>query len=300
MAEKVGEVWVESYQPVDESGNPVGPLQKFEGKTQAELLEKIVAAHKNASVKVHQLQVANKLGTLLEPDPEEPIVEFKERQLTADERVKINKMLADPGTAPEAYKIMLEAQLGAPANVIRQKFQELEINKRQDKARVEGAAFLKAHPEYVDVDANNDLIVKYLNKRKLGYTKKNIEIAYEDLKNSGVLIIQSPVAPVSKAIETPTPASQATIPPVVTPVPGDSGQPKADTQVPTGEQPPLQPKQSSSGLKRDNSSAQPGTEAPKTAGISIREINRMSAAEYSERLKDPEFRKQVEALFAKK
>jgi len=62
----------------------------------------------------------------------------------------------------------------------------------------------------------------------------------------------------------------------------------------------VRPKNSSSGLGRSNSSGVPTDATPKAPGISIRDINRMSAAEYQKALQDPEFRKQVEALYAKK
>lgn len=205
-------------------------------------------------------------------------------------------MLSDPAQAAEGQRLLLEAQLGAPLTVIRQKLQEVEITKRQENARIQGAKFLKDNPDYVDCDANNDLMMKYLQKRKLAYTAKNLGIAFSDLKNGNYLVIQPP-----KADKIVTPVAQPAIPIVPTPAPGDSGQqPNADTQVPSGGQQPLQPKQSSSGLRRENSSAAPGLEAPKTAGITIRDINKMTAKEYQEALRDPEFRKQVDALYAKK
>jgi hypothetical protein len=296
--------WIETYQPVDENGLPVGPLQRFEADTQKELIEKLKAAHMNASVKLYQTRKAAKLGAVLEPDPDEPMQTFEERQLTADERVKVTKMLNDPATATEAYKIMMEAQFGASMDTIRAKFRQLEIDNRVDKIRDAIEQFVKETPEYVESQSNGESIKKYMEKHKLAYTAKNLKIAFEDLKDSGLLTVQAPKvekttpAPTVQPVVAAAPAPDGTIPQKVTETPGNSGQqPTADTQVPTE----VRPKQSSSGLGRNNSSAVPDVvNVPKTAGITIRDINKMTAKEYQEALKDPEFRKQVDALYAKK
>jgi hypothetical protein len=64
----------------------------------------------------------------------------------------------------------------------------------------------------------------------------------------------------------------------------------------------LRPKTSSSGLGRANSSAAPvTTKLPeRQTGLSIRDINRMSADQYQKAMQNPEFAKQVDALYAKK
>jgi hypothetical protein len=289
--------WIETYQPADENGLPVGPLQRFEADTQKELIEKLKAAHMNASVKLYQTRKAVKLGAVLEPDPDEPLQTFEERQLTAEERVKVTKMLNDPATATEAYKIMMEAQFGASAEVIRARFRQLEINNRVENIRDAIEQFVKETPEYVESQSNGELIKKYMEKHKLRYTAKNLKIAFEDLMESSLLTVQAPKvekttpAPAASAeLVAAAPAPEPAIPAqVITPAP-------AIPAVPTE----VRPRQSSSGLGRSNSSAVPEVTALKTTGITIRDINKMTAKEYQESLKDPEFRKQVDALYAKK
>lgn len=287
--------WVREYQPKDDSGNPIGPLQRFEADTQQELIDKLAAAHENASSKLYQTRRAVKLGAMLEPDPEEPINTFEPRQLTADERVKLTKDLSDPAKAAEAHRILLEAELGAPIETVREGLRDREIQKRVEAIRGAIAQFKRDTPEYVESETNSENMKKYMEKNNLRYTAKNLKIAFEDLSNDGLIVVQAPkaaviepVAAVTPAV-TPAPATPEVIPPVATTAPAI---PATPTEV--------RPKQSSSGLGRDNSSAAPGVEAPKTLGITIRDINKMSATEYNEKLRDPEFRKAVEKLYEKK
>lgn len=277
------------------SGVPVGPLQYFEADSLEELLEKKDAAHESAAVKLYETRRANRLGEMLEPDPEEePLQTFEEKQLTADDRVKLTKMLSDPAQAAEAHKILLEVQLGAPIETVRAMLREQEIQKRVNSIRSEIAAFREETPEYVECDTNSDFMKKYMEKKKYAYTKKNLKIAFEALKRDELLVLQAPRAavPATPAPVTPAaaaPAPEPAIPVSATPAPAIPGEP-----------PVVQPRQSSSGLGRNNSTAEPLNGAPKTPGITIRDINKMSAEQYAQALKDPEFKKQVDTLYAKK
>lgn len=292
--------FVLTSQVTDDFGNPVGPPQTFEADTLDELLEKKDAAHRNAAAKLYETRAQVKLGQVLEPDPEEPLHTFEERQLTADEMVAVNKMLNDPAKAAQAHKILLEAQLGAPIDVIRAKFRNLEITERVDFIRTEVSAFRQENPDYVECEANKDKIEKYMTKYNLRWNRKNLKTAFEDLKSSGLMITQVQKAPES----VPAPATPAAAE-VPTPAPAPTPEiPAAATKAPEIPAPPteVRPKQSSSGLGRGNSSAAPagGPKAPEAPGITIRDINKMSAAEYAKACENPEFRKQVEALYAKK
>jgi hypothetical protein len=277
----------------DEQGNSVGPLQYFEADTLEELLEKKDAAHQNAAVKLYETRKAVKLGALIEPDRDEPIQTFEERPLSADERVKLEKMLKDPATAPEAISILIEAKLGGSLESVRQVLRQQEIDKRVGRIQESIDVFKAGHPEYVESAENKNELLKYLEKRELPLTRKNLEIAFSDLCDEGKILLRKLKAEeppvVAPAAPAQAPPSQPEIPVATTKEPEI---PAAPTEV--------RPKQSSSGLGRDNSTATPGATPLKTQGITIRDINRMSAKEYQEALRDPEFRKQVDALYAKK
>lgn len=295
--------WTRDYQPKDENGYPVGPPQHFEADTQQELIDKLAAAHENASVSLYRAKKANKLGAILEPDKDEPIQTFEERPLTADERVKVNKLLNDPNTASDAVKILLEAQFGAPVESVRLVLREAEIAKRVERIRESIAEFKKVHPEYVESESNRDTLSKYLDKHNMPYTKKNLEIAFEDLMQDNLLTVRAPKAEVPKPVpnetssSTAAPAGSETIPPTST-------QPQAIPDPVTE----VRPKQSSSGLGRENSTAAPASGAPKAVGITVREINSMTSDQYAKALREgiparnitaAEFAKAIQDLYKK-
>lgn len=293
--------FVASKQFIDpDSGLPVGPVQYFEADSLEELLEKKDAAHENASVALYKTRQQVKLGTMLEPDQDEPLLTFEPRQLSADERVQLTKEFSDPAKAAEAHRKFLEAEFGAPIEKVRENLRQVELNKRVDVLRTAIAQFVAETPTYVECQQNSDNMKKYMEKHKLRYTPKNLKIAFEDLSSSGLLIVQAPKAAITEPVAQPAavaPVTPAAIPPAVTTAPEI---PVTPTEV--------RPKQSSSGLGRDNTSATPNAAAPKTPGITIREINSMSSVAYSKALTNgiPErgisakdFQKAIEELYKK-
>jgi hypothetical protein len=282
-------VWVEEYQFKDpETGAPIGPPQHFEAPTQKELIKKLIAAHENASVALYKTRRAVKLGQMLEPDPDEPIRTFEPKSLSADMKLKVSKMLTDPATMEEGYRILSEATFGAPPDVVRESLQEREVQKRVEAIQLAIAQFKRETPDYVESQENGDTLKRYMEKKNLRYTANNLKIAYEDLSNEGLLTVRAKTPQAAVPVVT-APAVPEAIPPAPTTAPEI---PATPTEV--------RPKNSSSGLGRDNSSAAPGVAPAKTPGISIRDINRMTATQYQEFVKDPENRKAVEALYNKK
>lgn len=284
------------YQITNDNGDPVGPLQHFEADTQKELLDLVAAAHKNSAKKMYDTMKKVKVGDLITPDPERPIQRFERKPLSADDRTRLIAATKDPQTGPEAFKQLLEAEFGVPFDAIRESLQYVEIDRRIKEAQNQTDLFLNAHPEYVSTDSNQELILKWLEKRNYAITRKNLELAYEDLTGANMLTIQasSPApkpTPQVSAVATstepviPAPPQPETIPPVATTAP-------AITETPAE----VRPKISSSGLGRTDGSATPSTTPPKVAGITPQQINRMSSTEFDERLKDPAFRKMVDEM----
>jgi hypothetical protein len=292
--------WIREYQPKDENGYPIGPPQRFEADTQQELIDKLAAAHENASSALYRTRQQVKLGTLLEPDPDEPILTYEPRQLSAEDRIRISKDLSDPAKAAEAHRQLLEAEFGAPIEKVRENLRQNEIDKRVSAIQAAIAQFKAETPEYVECELNSGNMKKYMEKNQRRYTAKNLKIAFEDLKNSGLLTLRAPQAAPNEPVVQPTvtPATPEAIPPAAT-IP-----PEIPAQVTE-----VRPKNSSSGLGREHASAAPSAAAPKTPGISIREINSMSSVAYSKALLNgiPErgisaedFKKAIDELYKKK
>ena len=195
--------FVEEYQITDRNGNPVGPKQRFEAETIEELKDKLKAAHQNAAAGFYEERKRRKLGDLIEPDPSEPVYAFEEKELTADELVQIDELMKDVTTRPQAMKLLIEAQLGAPIEKVRENLREIEYTRRSKQNEVQVDLFLVAHPDYIPSDSNQGNIEKYLLKHELAVTKKNLDLAYDDLKADGLLTLQAP-----KPVET-VPATAA-------------------------------------------------------------------------------------------
>lgn len=288
------------WQNKDENGNPIGTLQHFEADTQKELLEKVAASAQNAQIKMYDEMKKRKIGDLITPDPDTPVPTFERRNLSADDRVRLATAMKDPQTMVNATRELIEAEFGAPIDSLRQTLQGAEVRKRIDVANYQSELFADAHPEYYGCAGNKEMMLKWLEKHKdkngngLAITRKNLELAYEDLSgaNGGpdLLAHEPKPAPISAATTTvattePAPAPTAAIPPAATTVPAITD--------PTTE---VRPKQSSSGLGRGDSSAVPSAAAPKTPGITLREIAQMDSVTYQKRLQDPAFRKMVDEL----
>lgn len=287
----------------DESGNQIGPPQHFEADTQKELLELVASAHKNAAKEMFKEKKARKIGDLITPDPEKPVQRFERKMLSADERIRIAAALKDPQTSPEAIKTLIENELGASSESIRQALQYTEVRQRIEMAQQQTDLFLSNHPEYVQCDSNQEMILKWLEKRNYAITRKNLELAYEDL---GDLLTRQVKVPV--AAPEPTPQSSLQVPTVATPVeqvtpvtpapPQPEAIPLAVTPAPAITETPaeVRPRVSSSGLGRSDGSATPSVTPPKVAGITPQQIAKMTSNEFNERLKDPAFRKMVDEM----
>lgn len=296
--------FVREYQPKDEFGNPVGRVQRFEASTLEELADQLAAAHESASLDVYKHRRAVELGTLFEPEPEDPIQSFEEQVLSADDRMAIANAMNDPSSSPDALKKLLKS-FGIPVDAIRKMLNDNEVQRRVRRGQEETQLFLEAHPEYVQTNANRDSILKWLGKRKLGITRKNLEIAYEDLSGKQLLVVQAPLkkeppatAPVAAEAPAPPPAIPVAATTASDPVPGSPAQIGAATAQPTATAAPTSPKPQAtgaSGLGRDSASVSPTPAPPKAKGISAQDIHRMSASEYAYALQNGFYESSLDA-----
>ena len=292
--------YTKSYQPKDPiSGEPVGPPQVFEADTLEELVDKVTAAHENASVALYEARKAAKLETLLDFDPAQPVQKFEKRQITADERVKIQNMLGNPATAQEGYRILMESEFGAPLSEVRKYLEKNEIDQRVAEIQRETDSFLVAHPEYHDSESNQEKILVYLQKHNCAVTKKNLEIAYKDLMNNGLLAVKPsepvqeiPVAP--KPAETIPPAEPVAATPVPPVEPAIPAQPEATPVEPSKV---LRPAKSTSGLPRGSAAPPPKKIAEvKTPVVTAQYIASLSADQLLKAMQNKDFAEAVDKL----
>lgn len=297
------------YQPKDpQTGEPIGPPQVFEADTLEELADKLAAAHENASVKLYEVKKAASVGAVLDYDPEKPLRQLKSRKLTADERVRIAALRKDPLTADEALSIEMEALLGAPIAEIQDRLNQQEVESRTAFFEKEAQFWVSTHPEFIPSESNREEMWKYLSKKGFPPTRKNLELAYEAVKDK--LVLRAPAATEIPAVVPPVevPPAAVVVPPVetptatptenATPVPAEI--PPVPTTDPAITETPeqLRARTSSSGLGRDSGSASSTPAAPKVKEITFAQINAMDSVAYAKFAALPGNKEAIEKLYA--
>lgn len=284
------------YQPKDpNTGDPIGPLQVFEADTREELIDKIAAAHENASVSVYKTKMAAKVGAILEmePDPDSPMKTYEETILSADDRIQMAAALKDPANTAHVIKRLM-ASFGIPVEEIRATLAEREFEKRAAFAMRQTELFNAAHPEFVDTPHNQKAMEKYISKKGIAWTLKNLEIAYADLTSEGLLTIRAAEQPITEAPVTPEPeVAAAPAPELAIPA---SATTAAPISAPATE---VRPKSSSSGLSSRGSSAASATgAAPKVAGITAQDIIKMTSEDFDKALQRGLFNEKGEQIMS--
>lgn len=202
-------------QPKDKNGNPIGQPHVYEGDSLEEVAEKMEAAIANGTQKIHELTREQRLGASTKPnDPPAELertpapVEFKPRQLTADEKWELSQKLRDPDGMDEAFDKLIEARFGLKPTDFAQQQATSAMQQRQEMALREANAFVESHPEYVNCPENSQAMITLIAKHNLAPTKRNFEWVYQQLLTDGLLVVEPP--------DDPAPAA-ATAPPAVPP-----------------------------------------------------------------------------------
>lgn len=148
--------------------------EKFSARTKNELLMKLVEGKANATLRVRAAVRREKLGTA---------------------QYDQNYVLPD-GVTEADFKAMSESAQNAF-------IQNLQV--------AAGTLFVRQHPEYYITEKNADLLWEFLIARNLPLTLRNMDLAYEDLSDDGLLETrpQEPVTVSVQAVSAPAPAPRA-------------------------------------------------------------------------------------------
>lgn len=219
-------------------GLPGATKEVFYGSTKDEMWQNLAVAKLNATKKIREQNRQIKLGV----PPKHPVqaiaAPVAPQPLTADQIVALKQKLEQNPDAGFAEWIQLRT--GRSIETLVQQadagFQAREENILSDTA----TAFVASHPEYHKSDENFRTMVAYVAKNKLGkildnqnqdtiltelvrsgeWTANNLDEAYEDLRESGLLEVKpvaptpvEPVAPVQAATPS-VPAAPAPVAPV--------------------------------------------------------------------------------------
>ena len=211
---------------------------------------------------------------------DEIIVALATSQVQANRR--LGELLKPDKAAPPAPKQITEADrlrlstgITDPSRVV-ETITEVVANQNQTQAdrdnyyRNEAYAFRAATPDYYGSPDNQQKLFARLEADGLDLTRNNLSITFAKLMEEGELD-GWPDTPIE-----------------------DDGTPPA-TQEPPSTTAPV-PVRRGTGLRNADANGSKPAPAPKTPLVTRAQLEKMSRVEYNERLRDPAFRKAVDAL----
>lgn len=164
--------------------------QVFEADSADALIDKLTIAQENATRKIREQQF--ELRRSLRAKPEKQVatksIEIGQpKTLTADELFQLGQELQTDPTS--AFNKILQAQTGMDANqlvAIGKEFASLQQARLVNEAET---SFLQAHQgvDYLPTPDNARAIQKFLQDEQLPYTAANLEYAFQELSESGLL-----------------------------------------------------------------------------------------------------------------
>jgi hypothetical protein len=147
--------------------------QVFEGASWEELADKLANAQMHATRKIRELS---------QPKKEEPVPSPATVEMTEDERWLISQeFLTDPD---KAFDKLVEKRL---LPKLQPQLEKIKAIERQEQAEVASNEFVSSHPDYYATPKNGEKLVRYLNTWKMDATVENLEKAFQDLSESGLL-----------------------------------------------------------------------------------------------------------------
>jgi hypothetical protein len=275
--------FVAVLEPEVEKGE-TGGKQRFKGKSHKEVADQLLEAQAHAT-KIHQMSKA------AEPlEPSTAAAAGEPAPMSADERFEVGAGLQDPTQAPETVAKIMERELGKPLAEVRKILGKEDLAARQAEILRVSKEFMDETPEFLPCKHNEELMYGYLDARNAAISKKNLSIAFERLKEAGLLVFRPENAveveeePAAEVVE--TPAAVATEPAATaTTAPGQApGGLPAKTAVTVRER-----TTSSSGIRlQDVSGNRPAKGAPKYTWA---QVEAMPKEQYKNLLdSDPEFK----------
>lgn len=276
-----------TWQPTDENDKPIGGAQVIVYRTEQEKFDKM---QEKTVLLLRQLRKERRekaLGAAEErvDDAEkfQNVVEFKPRDLSADERFKISQGIANPETFADARDQLFESAFGASPKVVADILNEAQRSSIRQRAVENYIEFLSTTGFY-DTPENRALVTGWIGTRNLAPTVANFSIASSRLKEAGLLqeapvVHQDPVPP-PPPVEEVVPVAEEPKPQVpTTPLPAlvaQESQAKRHSHVPSG---------------LTASIASPAGSLPVDGvSLTLADIDKMTGDEYKQRIRtDPKF-----------
>ena len=189
------------YQPTDENGRPVGGKQVIKYRTPDELTFKLTEQNTLLIRKLREQTKKARLGQVdtdviedSAPRFQNP-VEFKPRQLSYEDRVKLSQDLLDPEHFDSAVNTIFEASTGIQSKKLNEVITDLQTDNAQIKAQREVDKFIRRNPGYIVCPENFEAITNWMVRYDLAPVEGNFQKAYDTLKAADVLVTSVEVIP---------------------------------------------------------------------------------------------------------
>ena len=271
--------WLNNGEP-DENGDYVAVIENaaghristFKGKSVKDVADQLLQSQANANREISRLRRPDHARL---PHP----IKTEEKTLTSADKLRLATEITDPDKVVDAVtEIVTHAQGGVKPQDSIKNLSDVGKGQTDEYYRAEAEAFIKANPDYYPVQQNRDKLFAALKDNNYDLTRNNLALVYQTLSDLGELIAWP-----SEPTDGPKPNGQMR----------EESSPEPNPPSPTN----TRPRSVSTGIRSSDASASaPPPPAPKK--ITRADIERMSRAEYQERLRDPAFKKAVDALGA--
>jgi hypothetical protein len=271
-------LWLNDGEP-DENGEYIAVIENaagaristFKGKTYKEVADALLHSQANANREISRLRRPDHARV---PQP----LKAETKELTSADKLRLSTDITDPDKVVEAVTEIVTHAQGAPPREITTRLATMTDAQRDQYYRDEAVAFVQATPDYYPVQQNRDKLFAALKDSQLDLTRNNLALVYQTLADQGELIAW-PSEPTDGKPNGQMREAESS--------------PEPNPPSPTN----TRPRSVSTGIRSSDASATaPPPPMPKK--ITRADIERMSRAEYQERLRDPAFRRAVDALGA--
>jgi hypothetical protein len=269
--------WLNNGEP-DENGDYIAVIENasgsristFKGKTYKEVADALLQSQANANREISRLR---------RPDHARVPLPFKAetKEMTSADRLRLSTEITDPEKVVDAVTEIVTHAQGASPRDITTRLAKMTDEQRDQYYKDEAIAFVQDTPDYYPVQQNRDKLFAALKDSQLDLTRNNLALVYQTLSDQGELIAW-PTEPTD----------------------GPNGQTREAQPSPEPNPPSptnTRPRSVSTGIRSSDASATPPP-PPTPKKLTRADIERMPRAEYQERLRDPAFRRAVDALGA--
>lgn len=252
-------------------------VSTFKCKSEREMIQTLLKSQVNANREIARLR---------KPDAARPPLKVEPRELTAADRLRLSTEITDPSKVVEAIDEIVTARQGIPPDKLGAEFARKGREEQNDFYAREAQSFRNEHPDYYPVPQNQQALFEELEANGWDLTRNNLAIVYATLKERGDMIPWPTDLPDAETQQEPT------------------AQPTNGNGYPNGQQAqsaysPRPRTIATTGLRNADASAMPPPPTPKKQKYTRADIERMSRAEYNDKLRnDPDFRRQVDAMGA--